>query len=62
LIASKTGYTDLAGGNLAVAFDAGVNRPIVIAVLGSSREERFSDVEKLASAVLLELTPPISKQ
>jgi D-alanyl-D-alanine carboxypeptidase len=27
LIGSKTGYTDLAGGNLVVAFDAGLNRP-----------------------------------
>tara|TARA_B100000745_G_C20147371_1_gene393475 strand:- start:1497 stop:2570 length:1074 start_codon:yes stop_codon:yes gene_type:complete len=44
LIGSKTGYTDLAGGNLVVAFDAGLNRPIVVAVLGSTRNERFTDV------------------
>ena len=36
LIASKTGYTDLAGGNLALAFDAGFNHPIIVVVLGSS--------------------------
>jgi D-alanyl-D-alanine carboxypeptidase (penicillin-binding protein 5/6) len=47
LIASKTGYTDLAGGNLAVAFDAGMARPIVVVVLGSSPEGRFRDVEQL---------------
>lgn len=47
LIASKTGYTALSGGNLVVAVNAGLNRPIVVAVLGSSYEGRFSDVEKL---------------
>lgn len=46
-LASKTGYTALAGGNLVVAFDAGLNHPIVIAVLHSSREGRFTDVEDL---------------
>ncbi|MCA9364134.1 D-alanyl-D-alanine carboxypeptidase [Candidatus Kaiserbacteria bacterium] len=44
LLASKTGYTDLAGGNLVVAFNAGLNRPIIISVLGSTREGRFDDV------------------
>lgn len=48
LIASKTGYTDLAGGNLVVAFNAGLNRPIIISVLGSTRTDRFSDVVRLA--------------
>jgi D-alanyl-D-alanine carboxypeptidase (penicillin-binding protein 5/6) len=51
LIASKTGYTDLAGGNLTVAFDAGLNRPIIITVLGSTREGRFRDVATLVEAV-----------
>lgn len=52
LIASKTGYTDLAGGNLAIAFDVGINRPIVIVVLGSSREGRFRDVTALSEATV----------
>jgi D-alanyl-D-alanine carboxypeptidase (penicillin-binding protein 5/6) len=52
LIASKTGFTDLAGGNLIVAFDSGLMHPIIISVLGSSREGRFSDMEKLVSATL----------
>lgn len=52
LIGSKTGYTDLAGGNLVVAFDVAVNRPVVIVVLGSTRSQRFSDVERLVSATL----------
>lgn len=52
IIASKTGYTELAGGNLAVVFDAGFGRPIAIAVLGSTFEDRFLDVEKLTMATL----------
>ncbi|MEK7462300.1 MAG: serine hydrolase [Patescibacteria group bacterium] len=50
LIGSKTGYTDLAGGNLTIAFDAGMNRTVIITVLGSTREERFSDVLRLVRA------------
>lgn len=50
LLASKTGYTDLAGGNLTVAFDAGLNRPIVITVLGSTYNDRFTDVFALVAA------------
>ncbi len=52
LIASKTGFTDLAGGNLVIAFDAGIDRPIIVSVLGASREGRFTDVEKLVAASL----------
>lgn len=50
IIGSKTGYTTLAGGALVVAFDASLNRPIIIVVLGSTWSERFSDVVKLADA------------
>lgn len=48
---SKTGYTDLAGGNLAVIVDISVGHPVVIVVLGSTREDRFIDVEKLYKAL-----------
>ena len=48
LIAGKTGYTDLAGGNLGIVFDAGLGRPIAVVVLGSTEEARFTDVQKLA--------------
>jgi len=50
LIGSKTGYTELAGGNLTIAFDAGLNRPIIITVLGSTIEDRFTDVMTLVLA------------
>ena len=53
MIGSKTGYTDLAGGNLTIAFDAGLNRPIIITVLGSTRDERFTDVFTLVRACVL---------
>ncbi|HJO89553.1 MAG: hypothetical protein QGH85_00185 [Candidatus Pacebacteria bacterium] len=55
LIASKTGFTDLAGGNLVIAFDAGLSHPIIISVLGSTQEGRFRDVEKLVTASLMSL-------
>ncbi len=56
LIASKTGFTDLAGGNLAIAFDAGLNRPIIVVVLGSTRESRFDDTLKLVNASIEYIT------
>lgn len=52
LRASKTGLTDLAGGNLAIVFDAGVGKPIAIVVLGSTEEGRFEDVEALVATTL----------
>lgn len=55
IIGSKTGFTDLAGGNLAVAFDAGIEKPIVMVVLGSTEFGRFTDAENLAQAVLKSL-------
>ncbi len=47
ILGSKTGYTDLAGGNLVVAFNAGLDHPVVVTVLGSTREGRFRDVLSL---------------
>jgi serine-type D-Ala-D-Ala carboxypeptidase (penicillin-binding protein 5/6) len=44
ILASKTGTTDLAGGNLVIAFDPEVGRPIVISLLGSTEEGRFIDM------------------
>lgn len=53
--ASKTGFTDSAGGNLAVIVDVAVGRPVVIVVLGSTREERFSDTEILHTSLIQSL-------
>jgi serine-type D-Ala-D-Ala carboxypeptidase (penicillin-binding protein 5/6) len=52
LIGGKTGFTDLAGGNLAFAFDAGLMRPMIVVVLGSTEDGRFEDAEKLVDATL----------
>lgn len=52
LLLSKTGYTDLAGGNLAIVFDAGIRHPIAIVVLGSSKKARFTDSASLVAATL----------
>ncbi len=52
LLLSKTGYTDLAGGNLALVFDAGIRHPIAVVVLGSSAEARFTDGSALVAAAL----------
>ena len=50
LIMGKTGYTDLAGGNLAVVFDIGLAHPVVAVVLGSSHGGRFIDMQQLVTA------------
>lgn len=55
LIASKTGYTELAGGNLVVAFDAGFNRPIIVTVLGSTQQGRFTDTLQLVEKTRAQL-------
>ncbi|KKU27198.1 MAG: Serine-type D-Ala-D-Ala carboxypeptidase [Candidatus Magasanikbacteria bacterium GW2011_GWA2_46_17] len=49
LIMGKTGLTDLAGGNLAIVFDADLGHPVVVVVLGSTRDGRFSDMRQLVS-------------
>ncbi|MEZ0209067.1 MAG: D-alanyl-D-alanine carboxypeptidase family protein [Candidatus Paceibacterota bacterium] len=53
--ASKTGYTDIAGGNLGVIVDIALGHPVVIVVLGSTREERFTDMNTLYEALLQSL-------
>ncbi len=48
IIGSKTGFTDIAGGNVMTVFDAGLNQPIAIVVLGSTYDGRFEDLTLLA--------------
>ena len=50
-LGSKTGYTDLAGGNLGIIVDITIGRPIAIIVLGSTRQGRFKDVSVLYKAL-----------
>ena len=48
IFASKTGFTDLAGGNLVIAFDAGLGQPVIVVILGGTRDGRFSDALELS--------------
>jgi D-alanyl-D-alanine carboxypeptidase len=50
LFASKTGYTDLAGGNLTIAYDEDISHPIIMVLLGSTEDGRFTDMSLLASS------------
>jgi D-alanyl-D-alanine carboxypeptidase (penicillin-binding protein 5/6) len=52
ILLSKTGYTDLAGGNLALVFDIGLRHPIAVVVLGSSKKARFTDGAALVAATI----------
>lgn len=51
-LGSKTGYTATAGGNLTLAFDPELGRPIIVTVMGSSEQGRFEDAKKLINATL----------
>lgn len=52
LRASKTGYTVLAGGNLATVFDVGLGKPYIIVVLGSTHAGRFDDTKRIVRAIM----------
>jgi D-alanyl-D-alanine carboxypeptidase len=49
-IGGKTGFTDLAGGNLAIVFDVEPGHPLVAVVLGSTEAGRFDDIKTLINA------------
>lgn len=64
ILLSKTGYTDLAGGNLVVVYDAGIGHPVAVVVLGSTESGRFTDVQQLISATSAHFagtTPPVQR-
>ena len=50
IIFSKTGYTDIAGGNLTVIFKNKTGDEIAVTVLGSTFDGRFSDMANLVNA------------
>lgn len=52
IIGSKTGFTDIAGGNVMTVFDLGLGQPIAIIVLGSTYEGRFEDLIRLTEKTL----------
>ena len=47
VIFGKTGFSDLAGGNLAMVVDRGFENYVIIVVMGSTEQGRFEDVKKL---------------
>jgi len=51
LYASKTGFTNAAGGNLTVAFEVS-GRKVIIVVLGSDKEARFIDMKALVDETI----------
>ena len=51
-LGSKTGFTSTAGGNLVLAFDPELGRPIIISILGSTEHGRFEDAWMLINATL----------
>lgn len=52
MLLSKTGYTDLAGGNLSLVFDVGIGHPVAVVVLGSTKSARFTDGVALVHAAI----------
>jgi D-alanyl-D-alanine carboxypeptidase (penicillin-binding protein 5/6) len=50
-IGAKTGYTDLAGGNLVAIFDLEPGHPVAAVVLHSSEQGRFTDMRTLIEAL-----------
>ncbi len=55
-IGAKTGYTDLAGGNLVMAYDIDINHPLIAVVLGSTEQGRFADIRTLVDASRIAFT------
>lgn len=51
LLFSKTGYTEISGGNLSIIFKNKNGHNIAITVLGSTFEDRFYDMEKLVNVL-----------
>ncbi|MDP2789383.1 MAG: hypothetical protein Q8O46_05090 [bacterium] len=51
LLFSKTGFTELAGGNLTIIFLNKQGHKIAVTLMGSTFEERFSDMEKIVEVL-----------
>ena len=58
LIASKTGLSDLAGGNLVIEFTPIPDHPVIIVVMGSTTQGRFDDMLTLVRATQKYYTYP----
>ncbi len=52
LLASKTGFTDISGGNLTFIMNASLQHKVVVVILGSTQEERFTDALVISKAII----------
>ncbi len=52
LLGSKTGLTDIAGGNLVFVMDVGLNHLIFVTILGSTEEGRFVDALSISNVII----------
>ena len=52
LIGSKTGYTDIAGGNLVTMYEVTPGNKIAIVIMGSTKQDRFIDTFLLLKSYL----------
>lgn len=50
--ASKTGFTNISGGNLIISFTNNKDQTTIAVVLGSTFADRFTDIEKVAETTL----------
>ena len=53
---SKTGLTDYAGGNLGIVYDPYIGRTLVLLVLGSTKDGRFTDIDKMKENIVVKYT------
>lgn len=51
LLFSKTGFTNIAGGNLSIIFENKNGHQIAVTILGSTMEGRFTDMENIVNAL-----------
>lgn len=51
ILASKTGFTSIAGGNLAIVFRPEEDRPLAVTVLGSTFRNRYTDILLLVDQI-----------
>jgi D-alanyl-D-alanine carboxypeptidase len=51
-LGSKTGLTNIAGGNIAFAMNVGLNHAVFVSILGSTEDGRFDDALLISKAII----------
>lgn len=52
ILASKTGFTDLAGGNLVFMFEPVENHKVIVVIFGSNKTGRFLEAKKYSTEIV----------